>query len=347
MSATIKLPFAAIPHDLASDSRLLPIDLAVACAILKVGKRREVVDVSNKSLAQAVGRSVRTVQNSLKRLANAGWIDIIRKGVGWLQRRVRLLWLNASAQLPVPMPYEPEGCNGLHAWHAADFTPDPPPPPIRGEEEEKKEKDDEDSSREGLRQQLQSAGIDRPEALTPKAEPPPVAESLDAIASGSGSSSSSFSEQRQGKSVATPADVDAAVRLARTVRLSPRNAEDLRSEIRDLAKRRRQDGQPCGLQWVMWAIERAVAKEAAWEYVHATLRNWRKGDGYPCPPQQKRGSVTMNGAGYVHVAPPEPRLPESPDARLALLRELAGRPENDPFARAARRQLAALEGGRA
>ncbi|WP_435016205.1 helix-turn-helix domain-containing protein [Tundrisphaera sp. TA3] len=68
------LPFAAVPHALAEDARLKPIDLAVARAILKHARADDHAWPSVATLARQVGRTRRTVQFALRRLEGAGWI---------------------------------------------------------------------------------------------------------------------------------------------------------------------------------------------------------------------------------------------------------------------------------
>src|SRR5690349_5947406 len=68
------LPFAAVPHALAEDVRLKPLDLAVARAILKHARADDHAWPSVATLARQVGRTRRTVQFALRRLESAGWI---------------------------------------------------------------------------------------------------------------------------------------------------------------------------------------------------------------------------------------------------------------------------------
>jgi hypothetical protein len=68
------LPFAAVPHALAEDARLKPIDLSVARAILKHARGDDHAWPSVATLARQVGRTRRTVQFALRRLEGAGWI---------------------------------------------------------------------------------------------------------------------------------------------------------------------------------------------------------------------------------------------------------------------------------
>ena len=68
------LPFAAVPHALAEDARLKPIDLAVARAILKHARGDDHAWPSVATLARQVARTRRTVQFALRRLESTGWI---------------------------------------------------------------------------------------------------------------------------------------------------------------------------------------------------------------------------------------------------------------------------------
>lgn len=68
-------PFAAVPHDLAADLRLKPLDVRLAAVLLRYARAKASCWPGVKALAADVGRCERTVQYSLKRLAAVGWIE--------------------------------------------------------------------------------------------------------------------------------------------------------------------------------------------------------------------------------------------------------------------------------
>jgi hypothetical protein len=68
-------PFAALPHDIASDPRLSPTDVRVLLALLYWSRQKSICWPSDPSIAARTGRSVSTVQRSLRKLQAFGLID--------------------------------------------------------------------------------------------------------------------------------------------------------------------------------------------------------------------------------------------------------------------------------
>lgn len=66
--------YAAIPHDLAEDHRLTPLDLAVVRVLLKYARNLDRCWVLVAIIAAAVRRGRRSVQLSLRRLEASGWL---------------------------------------------------------------------------------------------------------------------------------------------------------------------------------------------------------------------------------------------------------------------------------
>jgi hypothetical protein len=68
-------PFAQLPHDLAADPRLAPVDVRVIAALLFWARDKDSCWPCDRSIASRVGRSVSTVQRSLRRLQALGLVD--------------------------------------------------------------------------------------------------------------------------------------------------------------------------------------------------------------------------------------------------------------------------------
>src|SRR5262245_54577883 len=69
------VPFAQLPHDIAADPRLTPTDVRVLLALLYWARGKPSCWPSDRSIGLRVGRSVGTVQRSLRRLEALGLID--------------------------------------------------------------------------------------------------------------------------------------------------------------------------------------------------------------------------------------------------------------------------------
>jgi hypothetical protein len=106
-----------LPHDLSADNRLSPTDVRVAAALLYWARSQADCWPADRSIAARVVRSVGTVQRSLRRLEDAGWIAREKSADNRTGRLIRLLWRSASARPP-----------------AAPLS-DPPTAPARDEEE--------------------------------------------------------------------------------------------------------------------------------------------------------------------------------------------------------------------
>ncbi len=88
-------PFAQLPHDIAADPRLTPVDVRVIAALLFWARDKASAWPSDASIGKRVGRAVATVQRSLRRLQALGLLqrekveptDNNRTG-----RVIRLVW---------------------------------------------------------------------------------------------------------------------------------------------------------------------------------------------------------------------------------------------------------------
>jgi DNA-binding transcriptional MocR family regulator len=106
-----------LPHDLSADPRLSPTDVRVAAALLYWARSQADCWPADRSIAARAGRSVGTIQRSLRRLEAAGWIAREKSAENRTGRLIQLLWRSASARPP-----------------AAPLS-DPPTAPARIEEE--------------------------------------------------------------------------------------------------------------------------------------------------------------------------------------------------------------------
>lgn len=145
-----KFPFAAIPHNLVSDSRLNPTDVRLVAVILRYARAKPWAWPSNRRLAAELGCSVRTVQACLQRLKACGWLRTV-PAANPTGRRIILVWRDDAHCIPRAQPVAPPGCEELHpkeivivegdAWKEfalpqqrerlpePDPDPDPPAPP--------------------------------------------------------------------------------------------------------------------------------------------------------------------------------------------------------------------------
>src|SRR3954453_7870695 len=67
-------PFAQLPHDIAADPRLTPVDVRVVAALLFWARDKASCWPCDASIASRVGRAVATVQRSLRRLQALGFV---------------------------------------------------------------------------------------------------------------------------------------------------------------------------------------------------------------------------------------------------------------------------------
>jgi DNA-binding Lrp family transcriptional regulator len=90
-------PFAALPHDLVADPKLTPTDKTVAAALLFWARGKASCWPSDSTIGARVGRSVGTVQRSLRRLEVAGWIRRERTDRNRTGRLIVLSWRAAPS----------------------------------------------------------------------------------------------------------------------------------------------------------------------------------------------------------------------------------------------------------
>src|ERR671917_929727 len=88
-------PFAQVPHDIAADPRLTPVDVRVVTALLFWARDKADCWPCDRSIAARVGRSVSTVQRALRRLQALGLVQrdrVPQSDANRTGRVLRLRW---------------------------------------------------------------------------------------------------------------------------------------------------------------------------------------------------------------------------------------------------------------
>lgn len=101
------IPFARMPHGLASDSRLSPTARLVACALLFWACDRATAEMANRALAAYLGVSVPTIERAMRELVESGYIrtrQVKPTSANMTGRVVELLWIMNPKLLPAPPP---------------------------------------------------------------------------------------------------------------------------------------------------------------------------------------------------------------------------------------------------
>lgn len=89
-------PFAALPHHIASDPRLTPTDVRVLLALLFWARNKLVCWPSDRSIGERTGRSMGTVQRSLRKLEALGLIARDPSPENVTGRIISLRWKSPS-----------------------------------------------------------------------------------------------------------------------------------------------------------------------------------------------------------------------------------------------------------
>ncbi len=120
-------PFAQLPHDIAADPRLTPVDVRVVAALLFWARDKAACWPCDRSVAARVGRSVSTVQRALRRLQALGLVHrdkVPQTDANRTGRILRLQWridrgvghgcpaLRSSLTAGPQSPVTDEGING-------------------------------------------------------------------------------------------------------------------------------------------------------------------------------------------------------------------------------------------
>jgi DNA-binding Lrp family transcriptional regulator len=107
-----KVPFAAIPHEIAGDPRLTPTDKALLLALTFWARSKDHCWPSDASIGLRIGRSEATVQRRLKQLETLGLIRRQRAS-NRTGRLIYLTWREGQAAAlvrpPAPAPVRDEG----------------------------------------------------------------------------------------------------------------------------------------------------------------------------------------------------------------------------------------------
>jgi DNA-binding MarR family transcriptional regulator len=155
-----KLPFAALPHDIASDPRLSPVDVRVLLALLFWARSATSCWPSDPKIAARIGRSVSTVRRSLRKLALLGLVRR-EKDDGEGNRTGRLIvltWRALEVAEAVPPPRLAARTSAIHDRPPGHPRPEPRPPmtdppasPVidEGRSEGERERPASDAGREG------------------------------------------------------------------------------------------------------------------------------------------------------------------------------------------------------
>ncbi len=136
-------PFAQLPHDIAADPRLTPVDVRVIAALLFWARDKAAAWPCDRSIGSRVGRSVQTVQRSLRRLQGLGLIDRERvepSDANRTGRIIRLRW-RVTPRSPVSAPPRSSVSDEARSKREKERQPSdsgpesPPPTGGNGEEE--------------------------------------------------------------------------------------------------------------------------------------------------------------------------------------------------------------------
>ena len=85
-------PYAKLPHDIAADHRLLPIDVRLLLALVFFARDRDTCWPSDNTLGGRIGRSRPTVQRRLRHLEALGLIVREKTDANPTGRLIRTLW---------------------------------------------------------------------------------------------------------------------------------------------------------------------------------------------------------------------------------------------------------------
>ena len=102
-----KPAFAQLPHSIAADPRLTPVDTRVLLALLYWTRDKALCWPCDRSIASRVARSVQTVQRSLRRLQALGLIAREKVEPSDLNRTGRVIRLAWRADHPRAAPRSP------------------------------------------------------------------------------------------------------------------------------------------------------------------------------------------------------------------------------------------------
>src|SRR4051794_26017380 len=90
-------PFAKLPHDLAGDPRLLPIDVRLLLALVYFARDKPTCWPSDRTLGERIGRARATVQRRLRHLEKLGLLVREKTDQNPTGRLLCLAWLVREA----------------------------------------------------------------------------------------------------------------------------------------------------------------------------------------------------------------------------------------------------------
>ena len=126
------VPFLPLPTAALHDLRLTATDRDLLAALLEVARNDSSCYPSNRTLAASIGRSVRTVQLSLKRLVAAGWIALRLTAANPTGRLIDLCWRSTQSPiLPAAQPPAPPAVKSpAPAQSPTPLVAQSPAPPV-------------------------------------------------------------------------------------------------------------------------------------------------------------------------------------------------------------------------
>lgn len=93
-------PYAKLPHDLAADPRLLPIDVRLLLALVFFARDKDHCWPSDKTLGERIGRARPTVQRRLRHLEALGLVRREKSDANPTARSIRLTWRAVTRETP-------------------------------------------------------------------------------------------------------------------------------------------------------------------------------------------------------------------------------------------------------
>ena len=117
----MSLPFVMLPTPLLKDKALSAVDVRVAALLMEWTKDRATGWALNEILAERAGLEPRTVQRSLRHLAERGWIRCESKRKGKSRREITLLWRLDGFEIPPPLG--PKDDSGVALKDDSPVTP--------------------------------------------------------------------------------------------------------------------------------------------------------------------------------------------------------------------------------
>lgn len=119
-------PFAKLPHDIAADPRLLPIDVRLLLALVFFARDKDTCWPSDTTLGARIARSRPTVQRRLRHLESLGLIAREKCEANLTGRLLRLRWRTDETP-PVSRPSAPPAPPVRHELQNGEKDSSAPP----------------------------------------------------------------------------------------------------------------------------------------------------------------------------------------------------------------------------